>query len=71
MRPIYLASDSRARRELLKKCGLKFKVLPSRVRERRSTGNLSYAGLVKKNALDKAFDVAGRIKSGIVIAEKL
>jgi MAF protein len=68
MRPIYLASDSKARRELLKKCGLKFKVLPSRVKEKRSLGNLSYAGLVKKNALAKAFEVAGRIKRGIVIA---
>ncbi|HTZ11422.1 MAG TPA: Maf and M48 domain-containing protein [Candidatus Margulisiibacteriota bacterium] len=68
MKPIYLASNSRARRELLKKSGLKFKVFPSRVKEKRSIGHLSYAGLVKKNALDKALEASGRIKRGIVIA---
>jgi MAF protein len=67
MKPIYLASKSKARREILKKLGIKFKVLPSRIREKRNPGNLSYAGLVKKNALAKAQEVAGSIKSGVVI----
>jgi MAF protein len=65
---LYLASKSKARRELLKKMGLKFKVMPSSIKEKRMPGNLSYARLVKANALDKALDVADKIKSGVVIA---
>ena len=68
MRKVYLASDSKARRELLKILGIRFKVLPSRIKEKRKPGNLSYAALVKRNALDKAKDVAKRVKSGIIIA---
>lgn len=64
---IYLASDSKARRKLLRIFGLKFKVLPSRIKEEKKN-KLSYSALVKKNALLKAQDVAGRVKSGIVIA---
>jgi len=68
MRNIYLASDSRARRRLLKILGLNFKVLPARISEKRKTVSLSYAELVKRNALDKAREVAKRVKSGIIIA---
>ena len=67
MRKIYLASDSKARRKLLKIFGLKFKVLPARIRERERTVRSSYAKLVKENALEKAKEVAKRVKSGIVI----
>lgn len=66
MTKIYLASDSEARRKLLKIFGLKFKVVPSRIKEERKTG-LSYAALVKKNALEKAREVAQRTKKGIII----
>lgn len=67
MRRIYLASDSKARKELFKIFDLKFKVLPGRIRERAKTGYLSYASLVKRNALEKAKDVAKRVKGGIII----
>jgi MAF protein len=68
MRNIYLASDSRARKELFKIFGLKFKVISSRIKEKRKAAGLSYAALVKSNALRKAGDVAGRVKNGIIIA---
>lgn len=68
MRRIYLASDSRARKQLLNILGLKFKVIPSRAQEKKARGKLTYAELVKTNALNKAMDVAGRVKSGLVIA---
>ncbi|MCM8781097.1 MAG: Maf family protein, partial [Candidatus Omnitrophica bacterium] len=67
MRTIYLASDSLARKKLLKMLGWKFKVLPSYVREDNKKSCPSYAELVKKNALSKAKDVAKRISSGVVI----
>lgn len=65
---IYLASNSKARRKLLKDMGLKFKVLPSKVKEERKARGISYIELVKLNALRKAKDVASRIKSGVIIA---
>lgn len=68
MRKIYLASDSAARQKLLKVLGLKFKVMPSEIKEAASAGKLSYAALVKKNALVKAKDVAKRTSNGIIIA---
>ena len=68
MKKIYLASNSKARRKLLEDFGLKFKVLPPRIKERRSLGGRSYAGLVKENAEKKAREVAGRVKDGVIIA---
>ncbi|MBN2831067.1 MAG: septum formation protein Maf [Candidatus Omnitrophica bacterium] len=68
MNIIYLASKSKARAELLEKLGFKFKVMPSKIKEKRSPGKLSYARLVKANALSKAMDVANKINSGVVIA---
>ena len=65
---IYLASDSKARKEMLRAFGIRFKVMPSRVKERKSRGKLTFAELVKKNALDKASSVAGRVSSGIIVA---
>jgi MAF protein len=68
MRRIYLATDSKARRQLFKLFGLKFKVVPSRVKEKRMTKNLSYAALVKSNALHKARAASRRMKRGIIVA---
>ncbi len=69
MKNIYLASNSRARRSLLKLYGLKFKPLSSGVKEkRRKEKGSSFASLVKKNALKKAQAAAGRVKKGIIIA---
>ncbi|MDP2767737.1 MAG: Maf and M48 domain-containing protein [Candidatus Methanoperedens sp.] len=65
---IYLASKSRARKKLLEKFGLKFKILPSKVKEEDRRGNLSYAQLVKHNARKKAKEVAARVKEGMIIA---
>lgn len=67
MRKIYLASDSPARRKLFSVFGLKFKVLPSRVREKRKAIGISYATLTKRNALAKAKEIAQRVKDGIII----
>jgi MAF protein len=64
---IYLASKSKAREKILETFGFKFKVMPSNVKERRKPHGLSYAGLVKANALAKAKDVLRKVKSGIVI----
>ena len=71
MRNIYLASDSQARKKLLSLSGLKFKVLNSGVKERRAAASLSYASLVKRNALAKAKDVARRVKGGVIIQPQI
>lgn len=66
MQKIILASASAQRRKLLEMAGVKFKVIPSRAEElHKITANCS--GLVKHNAVLKAREVAGRLKSGIVI----
>ncbi|MDP2912819.1 MAG: nucleoside triphosphate pyrophosphatase [Candidatus Omnitrophota bacterium] len=67
MRRIILASQSKARRRLLKQIGLEFTVAKSRVRERKAlSGRCS--DFVIANAVKKAKDVAGRFDSGVVIA---
>ena len=68
MEKIYLASNSKARKKLLEKFDLKFKILPSKVKEQFRRGNLSYSLLVQKNALNKAKEVAARVPYGIIIA---
>jgi len=68
MRKIYLASNSKARRALLRQLGVRFRVLPSRVKEKKSAKGSTYAQLVKLNALAKAKDVASRVKGGLIIA---
>jgi septum formation protein len=66
MRPVILASKSKARQKLLKQIGLKFSVAGSNVREdEKLVGRCS--GFVIGNALKKARDVASRLDSGIVI----
>jgi MAF protein len=64
---IYLASHSKARQEILKRAGVRFKVIHSDVDEMRSTRG-SYALMVKHNAAMKARDAASRVSSGVVIA---
>ena len=68
MNNIYLASKSKARQELLKKLGLKFKIKAVRIKEREVARGISFASLVKLNALDKAKAAAKEIKSGVIIA---
>ena len=45
---------------------MKFRVLPSKIQEKRKSA-ISFAQLVKRNALEKARDVAARVKGGIII----
>lgn len=63
---IILASKSKARRQILKNLGIRFKVIPSRVKEHHDRAG-SPIKTAKANALLKARDVAGRIKDGIVV----
>lgn len=63
---IILASKSKARAKILNNLGIKFKVLPSGVKEHKELKN-SPRTTVKANALLKAREVAGRLKDGIVI----
>ncbi|MDD5173671.1 MAG: Maf family protein, partial [Candidatus Omnitrophica bacterium] len=62
-----MASASKARRKLLNDVGLKFTVRVSKIREKRVI-KTNCGDLVTENALSKALDVAGRTKTGIVIA---
>jgi len=68
MRKIYLASDSKARKKLLDIFGLKFEVVSVCVDEKKEARGLSYAQLVKTNALKKAEEAARRVRRGIIIA---
>jgi septum formation protein len=66
MRPLILASQSPRRKILLKQIGLKFRVIPSHISEVLSP-NESPGDNVKRIAIDKASEVAARLKKGIVI----
>lgn len=65
---IYLASKSKARKKLLEKTGLEFKILPSKIKEKTNRGNLSFSRFVKNNARAKAIDVAKKVDAGVIIA---
>ncbi|MFA5345255.1 MAG: Maf family nucleotide pyrophosphatase, partial [Candidatus Omnitrophota bacterium] len=65
---IYLASNSKARKQLLESLGLKFKVLPVEVKERRSAKGISYVKLVQLNAAKKAKAAALKVKEGVIIS---
>ncbi|MCX5708933.1 MAG: Maf and M48 domain-containing protein [Candidatus Omnitrophica bacterium] len=67
MRKIFLASDSRARKQLLEIFGLKFEVVSSGVKETKIAPGLSCEALVKKNACLKAQAASHMVKSGVVI----
>jgi septum formation protein len=64
---IILASASPRRIDLLKKWGLRFKVIPSRIRE--NTDSKKPSDIVKDLALKKALSVARNIKSGVIIGK--
>jgi septum formation protein len=67
MRDIILASNSDARKKLLRQTGLRFRVVSPRVREDRRLKK-GCRDLVIGNALRKARDVARRLDSGVVIS---
>jgi septum formation protein len=64
---IILASKSKARKNILKNLGIRFKVVPSRVKEHAAVSG-SPVSTVKTNALLKAREVASRLKEGVVLA---
>ncbi len=69
MKKIYLASESKQRKTLFKIFGLKFTVVPARIREQTVLqGGATVAGLVQHNALAKAEEAAGTVKTGIIVA---
>lgn len=64
---IILASRSPRRKKLLKSLGLKFRIIPSKIKERLPQTTKHPKKLAAKIALLKAKDVAKRIGSGLVI----
>ncbi len=66
-RPIILASASKARKELLEKLGLEFRVVETGIRENHSLKN-GPRRLVMENARRKAEAAAKKFDSGVVIA---
>lgn len=68
MRKIILASNSKARAELLKKSGLDFKIRPSGAKEIKYRPGMNLARLVMNNARLKAEEVTPFYKAGVVIA---
>jgi septum formation protein len=66
MKPLILASQSPRRKKLLKQIGIKFRIIPSRTAEvifpHQSPGENA-----QRIALEKALDVAARLRNGIVI----
>jgi len=65
--PIILASRSKARRELLRRLGIRFCVVVPRVKECAASARAPEAA-AKANALMKARDVARRVRRGVIIA---
>jgi len=65
---LYLASHSKARKKLLEKTGLNFKILPVKIKEQTRRGNLSYFQLVQNNARKKAESASLKVAEGIIIA---
>jgi len=63
---LILASRSKARKKLLENLGVRFRVMPARVKEHTEMVRHP-ARTVVANALLKARDVAGRVKKGIVV----
>jgi MAF protein len=68
MRKIYLATQSKARKEVFEIFGLRFKALPAKIRERTRLVGGSYSKLAKLNALNKAKAAAAKVKSGVILA---
>lgn len=66
MKKIILASTSPRRKELLRLIGLDFEIVPSDYKEDLSLSK-NPVKVVKTFSLEKAKDVAGKIKKGIVI----
>jgi len=65
MNKLILASESPRRKELLRKAGVSFSILPSRIKEE-TLKKMPYA-IVKDLAAQKAIVVGNKLKDGIVI----
>ena len=68
MTRIYLASDSKARKKLLKIFGLKFTVISSGAAEQMRARGESFASVVRRNARAKALAASRKVSGGIIIA---
>ncbi len=66
MKPFILASESPRRRKLLRQIGMKFRVIPSRTAEMISPDQTP-GDNAKRIALEKAMEVARRIRKGVVL----
>ncbi len=66
MKNLILASQSPRRKNLLKQIGIKFRIVPSQIAEV-ITPNQSPGENAQRIALEKATDVASRMRKGIVI----
>ena len=64
---LILASSSPRRKELLKMLGVKFKIIPSQIKEEEIDRNLSPKDYVRRLSYLKAFDVASKTSNAIVI----
>lgn len=67
MKKLILASSSPRRNEMLKTLGIKFSTIKSGYSEPDRTKDQSPAEYVKKNALEKAHDIAMQFKNAIII----
>jgi len=68
MEKIYLATQSKARKNIFKLFGLRFKSLPVKIKEKTKAGRYSYADLAELNALNKAKAAANKVKGGVIVA---
>lgn len=67
MRNIILASNSRARKELLRRCGFKFKVAVSGASELKYRYPARVSRIAIQNALLKARSISRKFKTGVII----
>ncbi|MFH1063162.1 MAG: Maf family protein [Candidatus Omnitrophota bacterium] len=68
MKKIILASGSPRRKQLLAQAGLSFEVFPSKIKEKAKSPKQDPVFYALYLALAKAEDVAGKFKTGLVIA---
>ena len=64
---IILASKSKARKEILKNCGFRIRVIAPNIKETKKVRS-SFSQTVKGNALRKLEYVARKVKSGVIVA---
>ncbi|MCX5709243.1 MAG: Maf family nucleotide pyrophosphatase [Candidatus Omnitrophica bacterium] len=68
MKNIYLATRSKARKKVFEVFGLRFKSKSFKIKEQTKIKELTYPGLAKLNALNKAKAAARSVENGIIVA---